>query len=78
MIFIQDIPQMSLNTKTEARRFINLIDTLYDNRVGVVLHYKLCVVIGWFARWGWCVVQHVLLTSYSLQGKMLEQKMQEC
>jgi len=35
IVFIQDIPQMSLSTKTEARRFINLIDTLYDSRVSI-------------------------------------------
>ncbi|EDO33877.1 predicted protein, partial [Nematostella vectensis] len=36
VIFIRDIPQMTLYKKTEARRFITLIDTLYDNRVRLV------------------------------------------
>lgn len=36
-IFIRDIPQLSLKKKSEARRFIMLIDTLYDHRVSVML-----------------------------------------
>lgn len=32
-IFIRDIPELSLKKKSEARRFIMLIDTLYDHRV---------------------------------------------
>ncbi|XP_065907646.1 AFG1-like ATPase [Dysidea avara] len=35
-VFVQDIPKMTLSDKTEARRFINFIDTLYDNKVGLV------------------------------------------
>ncbi|XP_073981546.1 putative ATPase N2B isoform X2 [Rhodnius prolixus] len=36
-IIIRDVPQLSLKQKSEARRFITLIDTLYDNRVRVVI-----------------------------------------
>ncbi|XP_066990997.2 putative ATPase N2B [Anabrus simplex] len=36
-IIIRDIPQMSLKMKSQARRFITLIDTLYDNRVRLVM-----------------------------------------
>ncbi|XP_034248877.1 putative ATPase N2B [Thrips palmi] len=36
-IFIRDIPQLSLKKKSEARRFIMLIDTLYDHRVRIVV-----------------------------------------
>ncbi|XP_014251142.1 putative ATPase N2B isoform X2 [Cimex lectularius] len=36
-ILIKDIPQLSLKLKSETRRFITLIDTLYDNRVRVVI-----------------------------------------
>lgn len=32
-VFIRDIPQMSLQMKSPARRFITLIDTLYDSKV---------------------------------------------
>jgi protein AFG1 len=32
-ILIRDVPQMSLQIKSQARRFITLIDTLYDNKV---------------------------------------------
>jgi predicted ATPase len=32
-ILIRDIPQMSLLMKSPARRFITLIDTLYDSKV---------------------------------------------
>ena len=35
-IFIRDIPILSLKSKSEARRFITMIDTLYDNRIRVV------------------------------------------
>ena len=35
-IFIRNIPIMNLKTKSEARRFITLIDTLYDNKIRVV------------------------------------------
>ncbi|KAG8221977.1 hypothetical protein J437_LFUL014466, partial [Ladona fulva] len=36
-VLIRDVPQLSLKTKSQARRFITLIDTLYDNRVRVVI-----------------------------------------
>lgn len=36
VVILRDIPQMSLNIKTAARRFITLIDTLYDNKVRLV------------------------------------------
>ena len=29
-VFIRNIPIMNMKTKSEARRFITLIDTLYD------------------------------------------------
>lgn len=32
-VLIRDIPQMSLQMKSPARRFITLIDTLYDSKV---------------------------------------------
>ena len=35
-VFIRNIPVMNLKTKSEARRFITLIDTLYDSRIRVV------------------------------------------
>ncbi|GAB0093187.1 N2B [Sergentomyia squamirostris] len=36
-ILIRDVPQLNLSKKSPARRFITLIDTLYDNRVRVVV-----------------------------------------
>lgn len=36
VLFIQDIPRMTLASRTEARRFITLVDTLYDLKVKVV------------------------------------------
>ena len=36
-IFIDQIPVLSPARRNEARRFINLIDTLYDDRVGLVV-----------------------------------------
>ncbi|CAI8005698.1 AFG1-like ATPase [Geodia barretti] len=32
-LFVQDIPQLTLNLRTQTRRFITLIDNLYDCRV---------------------------------------------
>ncbi|KAK3738452.1 hypothetical protein QZH41_017090, partial [Actinostola sp. cb2023] len=37
-IIVRDVPQMTLFRKTEARRFITLIDALYDNRVRFYRH----------------------------------------
>lgn len=39
-IIIRDVPELSLKLKSQARRFITLIDTLYDNRVSnyIVVH----------------------------------------
>lgn len=34
-VLIRDVPQLNLRLKSQARRFITLIDTLYDNRVRV-------------------------------------------
>ncbi|XP_056111977.1 AFG1 like ATPase a isoform X2 [Rhinichthys klamathensis goyatoka] len=36
-VFIRNIPLLTLNKKTQARRFITLIDTLYEHKVRVVL-----------------------------------------
>ena len=36
-VFIDHIPVLSPQRRNEARRFINLIDTLYDDRVGLVV-----------------------------------------
>ncbi|XP_047020216.1 putative ATPase N2B [Helicoverpa zea] len=37
-VFIRDLPQLSVTTlRSQLRRFITLIDTLYDNRVRVVI-----------------------------------------
>ncbi|XP_046560016.1 AFG1-like ATPase, partial [Haliotis rubra] len=36
VVIIRDIPQMTLQNKTEGRRFITLIDNFYDNKVKVV------------------------------------------
>ncbi|XP_075165580.1 putative ATPase N2B [Haematobia irritans] len=36
-VLIHDVPQLTLLLKSQMRRFITLIDTLYDNRVRVVI-----------------------------------------
>ncbi|XP_061098536.1 lactation elevated protein 1 homolog B isoform X1 [Conger conger] len=36
-VFIRDVPQLTLKEVNQARRLINLIDTLYDNKVRVVI-----------------------------------------
>lgn len=35
-VFVRDIPVMGVRTKSEARRFITMIDTFYDHKVRVV------------------------------------------
>ncbi len=35
VVIIRGIPRMNLEKKSEARRFITLIDTLYDNMVNI-------------------------------------------
>ena len=32
-VFMQDLPRMTLETRSEARRFITMIDTFYDHKV---------------------------------------------
>lgn len=36
-IIIRDIPQLNLKMKSQARRFITLVDTLYDHRIRLVI-----------------------------------------
>ncbi|XP_057327468.1 putative ATPase N2B isoform X2 [Microplitis mediator] len=36
-VIIRDVPQLNLRLKSQARRFITLIDTLYDNKIRVVI-----------------------------------------
>ncbi|KAL3278273.1 hypothetical protein HHI36_013608 [Cryptolaemus montrouzieri] len=36
-IIIRDVPQLSLKLRSETRRFINMIDTFYDNRIRIVI-----------------------------------------
>ncbi|XP_054014600.1 putative ATPase N2B [Hylaeus anthracinus] len=50
-VIIRDVPQLDFRLKSQTRRFITLIDTLYDNRVRVVIsaavaHTKLFVAEG--------------------------------
>lgn len=40
-VIIRDVPQLNLRLKSQARRFITLIDTLYDNKVNNYLYIKL-------------------------------------
>lgn len=35
-LFIKDIPQMTIQKRSEARRFITMVDTLYDHKVKVI------------------------------------------
>ncbi|GAB1610877.1 AFG1-like ATPase isoform X1 [Argonauta hians] len=37
IIILRDVPAMSLNNRTAARRFVTLIDTLYDNQVKLII-----------------------------------------
>ncbi|XP_033325894.2 putative ATPase N2B isoform X2 [Megalopta genalis] len=50
-VIIRDVPQLDFRLKSQTRRFITLIDTLYDNKVRVVIsatvpHTKLFVPEG--------------------------------
>jgi protein AFG1 len=36
-VIIRDIPQLNLKLRSQTRRFITLIDTLYDNRIRLVI-----------------------------------------
>ena len=36
-VIIRGVPQLNLKIKSPARRFITLIDTLYDSRVRVII-----------------------------------------
>ena len=36
-VIIREVPQLNLKVKSQARRFITLIDTLYDSRVRVII-----------------------------------------
>ena len=35
-LFIKNVPQMSIQSRTAARRFITMVDTLYDHKVKVI------------------------------------------
>ena len=35
-LFIKDIPQMTLQKRSEARRFITMVDTLYNHKVKII------------------------------------------
>ncbi|XP_059170251.1 AFG1-like ATPase [Physella acuta] len=37
VVVLRDVPNMNLSSRTEARRFTTLIDTLYDNKVKLVV-----------------------------------------
>jgi len=44
-VLIRDIPKLNLKLKSQTRRFITLIDTLYDNRVRVNVLYLFLQII---------------------------------
>lgn len=35
-LFIKDIPQMTIQKRSEARRFITMVDTLYEHKVKII------------------------------------------
>ncbi|GFO23808.1 lactation elevated protein 1 [Plakobranchus ocellatus] len=37
VVILREVPQMHLGNRTEARRFITLIDTLYDHKIKLVM-----------------------------------------
>ncbi|RUS85860.1 hypothetical protein EGW08_006344 [Elysia chlorotica] len=37
VVILREVPQMNLGNRTEARRFITLIDTLYDHKIKLVI-----------------------------------------
>ena len=36
-VFVEDVPVLHDNRRNEAKRFINLVDTFYDNRIRLVV-----------------------------------------
>jgi peroxisome-assembly ATPase len=45
-IIIKDVPQLNLKLKSQTRRFITLIDSLYDHRIRVRFYFFLHNLIG--------------------------------
>lgn len=43
-VIINDVPQLTLKNKSLVRRFIMLMDTLYDNRVSIIF-FKMIAVL---------------------------------
>lgn len=39
-VLIRNVPRLNLDTKSQARRFITMIDTLYDARVRVSVRFR--------------------------------------
>lgn len=50
-VIIEDIPRLTLDSKSQARRFITLIDTLYDNRVRVRVYQIFSLASNRFYQW---------------------------
>lgn len=55
-VLIKDVPQLDLNSKSQARRFITLIDTLYDNKVRVSFYCAWIQIVQWLEWALWQVV----------------------
>ncbi|BFZ13061.1 hypothetical protein BsWGS_16100 [Bradybaena similaris] len=51
LVVLRDVPKMDLNSRTEARRFITLIDTMYDNKVKLMMGAA-CVAKNLFSAGG--------------------------
>jgi protein AFG1 len=41
LLLIKNVPEMNLDTRNEARRFITLIDAVYDSKLKVCMHFKM-------------------------------------
>ena len=78
-LFLQDVPQLTLHSRTEARRFITLIDNLYDNRVRPLAELVGVSVHCWsdrcfFIACGlvWCVYTIAETVSSAIQCCLLQ------